>query len=53
MPSCPLKTEVALMLLKLRTKYGYSQVYIADCLGLSRNAYLNWENGNVDFKLSQ
>ena len=53
MPICTLKNDVALLLLKLRTKNKYSQDFVADCLGISRNTYMEWEKGNVDFSLSK
>ncbi len=53
MPLCTLKNDVALLLLKLRIKNKYSQEFVADCLGISRNTYIEWEKGNVDFSLSK
>ena len=38
---------------KLRVRRNYSQAFVAECLGLSRNAYLEWENGKIDFTISR
>ena len=38
---------------KLRVNSNYSQLFVANCLGISRNAYVEWENGTVNFTLEQ
>lgn len=53
MSICTWKNEVAMMLLKLRTKNNQSQDFVASCLNISRNAYIDWEKGNVDFSLTK
>ncbi len=53
MSACPLKEQVASLLLKLRIKNNNSQDFIAGCLNISRNAYIEWEKGNVDFNLTK
>ena len=37
--------EVAMKLRRIREIYGYSQDYVADCLGISQPAYWQKENG--------
>ena len=38
---------------KLRVNNNYSQLFVANCLGISRNAYADWENGRINFTLEQ
>ncbi|WP_363245337.1 helix-turn-helix transcriptional regulator [Daejeonella sp.] len=38
---------------KLRVNSNYSQLFVANCLGISRNAYVGWENGTINFTLEQ
>lgn len=37
--------EMAMKLRRIREIYGYSQEYVADCLGISQPAYWQKENG--------
>ena len=37
--------EVAIKLRRIREIYGYTQEYVADCLGISQPAYWQKENG--------
>jgi transcriptional regulator with XRE-family HTH domain len=53
MSSCPSKEQIASLLLKLRIKNNKSQAYIAGCLNITRNSYIEWEKGKVDFSMSK
>ncbi len=35
----------------LRNSCKYSQQYVADCLNISRNAYMAWENGETQVNM--
>ncbi len=37
----------------LRKSYKYSQKHVADCLKISRNAYMAWENGETKINLKK
>lgn len=37
---------------KMRKKYGFTQEYVADALGISPRTVLNWENGHHEPKLT-
>ena len=37
--------EIAMKLRRIREIYGYTQEYVADCLGISQPAYWQKENG--------
>jgi transcriptional regulator with XRE-family HTH domain len=37
--------DMAMKLRRIREIYGYSQEYVADCLGISQPAYWQKENG--------
>lgn len=45
--------EIGYLLRKYRVKSGLTQQYLANCLGISREAYRKWENNNIDFSISQ
>ncbi|MXV14879.1 helix-turn-helix domain-containing protein [Hufsiella ginkgonis] len=38
---------------KLRVQNGYTQQHVADLLRVSRNAYMAWENNQVELTLSR
>lgn len=44
---------IGIKLRKLRNSQKSSQQFIAHCLGISRNAYIDWESGKVNFTLIQ
>ena len=39
------------ILRSLRNSCKYSQQYVADCLNISRNAYMAWENGETQVNM--
>lgn len=39
------------ILKSLRNSCKYSQQYVADCLNISRNAYMAWENGETQVNM--
>ena len=39
--------DIGLAFRKLRLKSGYSQQFVARNMGVSRNAYLDWESNKV------
>ena len=41
------------ILRSLRNSYKYSQKYVANCLNISRNAYMAWENGETQLNLKR
>lgn len=41
------------ILKNLRKSYKFSQKYVADCLSISRNAYMAWENGYTQLNLDK
>lgn len=41
------------ILKKLRTANKYTQQYVADCLDISRNAYMAWENGQTQVNMTK
>ncbi len=41
------------ILKKLRTSNKYTQKYVADCLDISRNAYMAWENGQTQVNMTK
>lgn len=45
--------DIGITLRKYRNKYGYSQQYVANIIGISRVSYRKWEDNQVDFALSQ
>lgn len=45
--------DIGITLRRYRDKYNYTQQYVADVIGISRVAYRNWENNEVDFAISQ
>lgn len=49
----PYNTFLGETLRKFRLQNKYSQDFVADCLNISRNAYQEWENGNIDFTISK
>lgn len=53
MINCDLNIFIGIRLRKFRVNSNYSQLFVANCLGISRNAYLNWENGRINFTLKQ
>ena len=46
-------TQIGETLRKLRINKKYSQNFVADCLNMSRTAYKEWENGQIDFTISK
>ncbi len=44
---------MGLILRKLRMEKGYSQQHIANCLNISRNAYMAWESNKVNLSIRQ
>ena len=38
---------------KLRNSQRFSQQFVAHCLDISRNAYIDWERGKINFTLVQ
>jgi transcriptional regulator with XRE-family HTH domain len=42
-----LKLDIGLAFRKLRISNGYSQQFIAQQMGVSRNAYIDWESNRV------
>ncbi len=44
---------LGITLRKLRIKNRLSQSCLASMLAISRNSYIEWENGHVDFTLSK
>ncbi|MGQ7853802.1 helix-turn-helix transcriptional regulator [Pedobacter sp. WC2501] len=45
--------DIGISLRKYRDNLGYTQQFVADCIGISRVTYRKWENNEVDFSLSQ
>ena len=46
-------TQIGETLRKLRINKKHSQNFVADCLNMSRTAYKEWENGQIDFTISK
>jgi len=45
--------DIGITLRKYRNKYGYTQQFVADCIGISRVSYRKWEDNNVEFTVTQ
>lgn len=43
--------DPGLALRKLRLEKGYSQLHVANCLGISRNTYSDWESNKVNLSV--
>ncbi|MFM6975879.1 MAG: helix-turn-helix transcriptional regulator [Sphingobacteriaceae bacterium] len=41
------------ILKRLRKSCKYSQKYVAECLNISRNAYMAWENGDTRVNMNK
>jgi transcriptional regulator with XRE-family HTH domain len=45
--------EIGITLKKIRTNNNYSKQYVADCLKINVNTYINWENNKTDLNLGK
>ena len=45
--------DPGLFLRKLRVSHKFSQQHVANFLGISRNAYAEWENGHTELTLGK